>query len=234
MHGPRATRVRPTPRQQAANVRTAIGPSADSFAAGPAVATLGQLCRRLQATRAPADAAQGRTVCGPSADAAHEPTRTITDDSPVEIIAASGHQREDTASTMTTLDIKALQPQLPPGRANRKALAYTPEIQRLRALGYTFDAIRLALLDIGIVVGLTTVKREAAHGIGHACSLASAPAAGQTHYRPASPPEERAGSGPGAARRSGKDIAEAFAQSHLEHPLVRQGLPRTARKDDSP
>jgi hypothetical protein len=135
---------------------------------------------------------------------------------------------------MTTLDIKALQPQLPPGRANRKALAYTHEIQRLRALGYTFDAIRLALLDVGVVVGLTTVKREAAHGVGHARSPASAPAARQTHHRPASPPEASADSGPGAARRSGKEIAEAFAQSHIEHPLVRKGLPRTTPKDDSP
>jgi hypothetical protein len=77
---------------------------------------------------------------------------------------------------MTTLDIKTLQPQLPPGRANRKALAYTHEIQRLRALGYTFDAIRLALLDVGVVVGLTTVKREAAHAAGHAHQPASTPA----------------------------------------------------------
>jgi hypothetical protein len=135
---------------------------------------------------------------------------------------------------MSSLNIKALQPQLPPGRANRKALAYTHEIQRLRALGYTFDAIRLALLDVGVVVGLTTVKREAAHGVAHARSPASAPAARQTHHWPAPPPAASAGSAPGAARRSGKEIAEAFAQSHIEHPLVRRGLPGTASEDEAP
>jgi len=42
-----------------------------------------------------------------------------------------------------------LTPKLPPGRANRKALAFVAEINRLRAAGYSFEAIRLALLDAG-------------------------------------------------------------------------------------
>jgi len=54
-----------------------------------------------------------------------------------------------------------LQPKLPPGRCDRKAGAYHSEILRLRAEGYTFEAIRVALLDVGVVVGRTTIKREA-------------------------------------------------------------------------
>lgn len=59
-------------------------------------------------------------------------------------------------------DRMALIPQLLPGRANRKALAYTAEIQRLRASGYSFEAIRLMLLEAGVEVSRTTIKREAA------------------------------------------------------------------------
>ncbi len=55
-----------------------------------------------------------------------------------------------------------LQPLRPPGHANRKALAYASEIQRLRAQGYSHAAIRDALLQVGLQVSLTTVKRETA------------------------------------------------------------------------
>ena len=55
-----------------------------------------------------------------------------------------------------------LAPKHPPGRANRRALEFNLDIQRLRRAGYTFSAIRLALLEAGISVSLTTIKREAA------------------------------------------------------------------------
>ena len=55
-----------------------------------------------------------------------------------------------------------LTPKLPPGRSNRKALAFSTEIHRLRTGGYSFEAIRLALRDVGVDVSRTTVKREAA------------------------------------------------------------------------
>jgi hypothetical protein len=44
-----------------------------------------------------------------------------------------------------------LTPKLPPGRANRKALAFAAEVHRLRAAGYSFEAIRLALREAGRV-----------------------------------------------------------------------------------
>ena len=55
-----------------------------------------------------------------------------------------------------------LTPQRPPGRADRKALRYACEVRRLRAEGHTFESIRLALLDAGISVSRSTVRREAA------------------------------------------------------------------------
>ena len=54
-----------------------------------------------------------------------------------------------------------LNPKQPPGRANRKALRYSADIHRLRAEGYSFEAIRQALLDVGISVSKATVIREA-------------------------------------------------------------------------
>ena len=55
-----------------------------------------------------------------------------------------------------------LKPKLPPGRASRKALRYVSEVHRLRAEGHTFESIRLALLDAGVTVSVSTVRREAA------------------------------------------------------------------------
>ena len=55
-----------------------------------------------------------------------------------------------------------LTPKGPPGRASRKALLYAREVQRLRSEGYSLEAIRLALRDVGVTVSLSTVCREAA------------------------------------------------------------------------
>ena len=78
---------------------------------------------------------------------------------------SSGDSRQDTprlnASPKRSHRMD-LTPKLPPGRANRKALAFVADIHRLRAAGYSFEAIRVALLDAGVKVSRTTVKREAA------------------------------------------------------------------------
>lgn len=55
-----------------------------------------------------------------------------------------------------------LRPRLPPGRGRRKAVAYSLEIRRLRAAGYSFASIRETLLEAGVSVSVATVKREAA------------------------------------------------------------------------
>jgi hypothetical protein len=59
-----------------------------------------------------------------------------------------------------------LEPMRPPGRATRKAWQYAVDIQRLRAEGYSLEAIRLALLDAGVAVSVSTVRREAARHLG--------------------------------------------------------------------
>jgi hypothetical protein len=55
-----------------------------------------------------------------------------------------------------------LNPKRPPGRPNRKALLYVQEMHRLRAEGHSLNAIREALLDVGVTVSLSTVQREMA------------------------------------------------------------------------
>lgn len=56
-----------------------------------------------------------------------------------------------------------LNPRRPPGHGRRKALRYAGEVRRLRAEGHSLNAIRLALLDAGISVSVSTVRREVAH-----------------------------------------------------------------------
>ena len=53
-----------------------------------------------------------------------------------------------------------LQPRNPPGHANRKARRYATDIRNLRVEGHTYETIRLALLDAGVSVSLSTVMRE--------------------------------------------------------------------------
>jgi hypothetical protein len=60
---------------------------------------------------------------------------------------------------------RRLTPRQAPGRETRKARAYTSEILRLRELGYTFEAIRGALADVGVKVSISTVRRECMHPI---------------------------------------------------------------------
>lgn len=55
-----------------------------------------------------------------------------------------------------------LVPVRPPGPNARKARAFAADIARLRAQGYTFEAIREALAGAGVLVSNSTVQREAA------------------------------------------------------------------------
>jgi hypothetical protein len=121
-----------------------------------------------------------------------------------------------------------LTPKLPPGRANRKALAFACEIQRLRSAGYSFEAIRLALRDVGIQVSRSTVKREAARRCvagptapQRAAARAAPPVAAVTAVLPAT--ASFAGD-----PRSGKEIAEAFVRGRISNPLMqaKTGEPR--------
>lgn len=115
-----------------------------------------------------------------------------------------------------------LKPKGPPGRPNRKALQFNAEIHRLRAEGYSIEAIRMALRDVGIEVGSTTVRREIARCSGRG----SVPARDQVN---AGPIRDRAqpASNPIVPtvhltdQRSGKEIAESFMNSRISNPLIR-------------
>ena len=132
----------------------------------------------------------------------------------------------------TRSDRMNLAPKLPPGRANRKALAFAAEIHRLRVAGYSFEAIRLALLEAGVKVSRTTVKREAAR------RRTTTPPAPQRHGGQPSP---SAPSGVGGVMvapasfagdsRSGKEIAEAFMAGQVSNPLMRERNRDESRSD---
>jgi hypothetical protein len=129
----------------------------------------------------------------------------------------------------------SLEPDTAPGTASRKARAYEHDIARLRALGYTLDAIREALAKAGVVVSISTVWREASRA-----RRALQPAAHPATPRPASgatcdrePASHAAALSPAApslaptqpesvsTRRSGKDIAEEFRRRQNTNPLMR-------------
>jgi len=117
----------------------------------------------------------------------------------------------------------SLTPRKPPGRLSRKALEFQPEISRLHFDGHTSEAIRQALLDAGLTVSRSTVKREVARlakrrpggeARGAAVSLPNE----QPAPRPLAPtPSHPFASDP----RSSKEIAECFVKTHPTNPLLR-------------
>jgi hypothetical protein len=127
-----------------------------------------------------------------------------------------------------------LSPKLPPGRANRRALAFASEICRLRAAGYSFEAIRIALLDAGVTVSRSTVKREAARR-----SADDAQTAAQRRAAQASGPAAQSAVGSvltapalfAGDTRSGKEIAEAFVKGRVSNPLIQQRNRDESRSD---
>ena len=115
-----------------------------------------------------------------------------------------------------------LEPKRPPGRPNRKALAFEAEIARLRSEGYPCEAIWEALLDAGLALSLSAVKREVARlrkRAGAARQSASAtaltPLQSSAFRTPVSSPASATSS------PSGKDVAAAWMKDHITNPLVR-------------
>lgn len=58
----------------------------------------------------------------------------------------------------------SLQTRRPPGHGKRKALTYAADIVSLRSQGHSYSAIREALEDAGILVSISTVRREVLKG----------------------------------------------------------------------
>jgi hypothetical protein len=118
---------------------------------------------------------------------------------------------------------------------NRKALVFAADIHRLRAAGYSFQAIRLALLDAGLMVSLTTVKREAAKRPAIPSSVlqehASPPA---TTAKPSAMPGGRAASSSIPFQddpRTSKEIAEDFMKGRNTNPLLQDWNKRENRSN---
>ena len=117
-----------------------------------------------------------------------------------------------------------LNPKHPPGRVNRKAGAFEPEIARLRSEGYTCEAIRAALADIGVAVSLSTVQREA----GRRSKQRVPTAAGEASLVLATDvPATSALLAPASYslagdRRTGKEIAADFVSKWQTNPLLRE------------
>ena len=115
-----------------------------------------------------------------------------------------------------------LNPKHPPGRVNRKARAFEPEIARLRSEGHTCEAIRSALADIGVYVSLSTVQREAARSKRRSLGEARGTSTVSTSDAPAAiASPARTSSVLAGDPRTGKEIAEAFVGKRYTNPLLR-------------
>ncbi len=126
-----------------------------------------------------------------------------------------------------------LHPKRPPGRVDRKAAAYAADIAELRGAGYTYAAIREALLDVGVVASTSALRREVQRLRTRDLSSALHPAPGppicprsEAATARTSPPPARdlpVTDSPGRLR--GRDVAEAFFSTHLSNPLLKSQEP---------
>lgn len=130
-----------------------------------------------------------------------------------------------------------LEPKHPPRRTRHKLCAYSAEIHRLHAEGYTCDEIRDALAEVGLAVSRSTVQREAARGRQQpaATSLGNSAAPMTTAGVVAAPAVKATSSGhepvpalassravpPAEDPRTAKQVAEDFMKDQIINPLLR-------------
>jgi hypothetical protein len=115
-----------------------------------------------------------------------------------------------------------LQPKRPPGRTDRKAAAYVSEIVRLRRNGYTYEAIREALAEVGIDLSTSALRREVHRLRVRTSVVSSGPqAAIPTPANPASPSSSALPPRVAAPVSSSRELAEAFFNTHPSNPLLR-------------
>lgn len=122
-----------------------------------------------------------------------------------------------------------LVPTDPPGRSSRKARRYAQDMRVLRAQGYTFKAIRMALAAVGVHVSNATVQREVARAIKGPVVVQAVELGRGLTYEPPSAESVLAAPSPGitteADPRSAKEIAEAFTATQNTTPLFRPRSP---------
>jgi hypothetical protein len=121
-----------------------------------------------------------------------------------------------------------LHPKRPPGRVDRKVAAYATDIAELRGAGYTYEAIREALLDVGVEASTSALRREVQRLRTREVGSALHPAPGP----PTSPPTPAALRQPLAPAprlppvdlqvgMRGRDVAEAFFSANPSNPLLK-------------
>lgn len=130
-----------------------------------------------------------------------------------------------------------LEPKHPPRRTRYKLWAYSAEIHRLNAEGYTCEEIRDALAEVGLVVSRSTVQREAARGRQRPAATsdtspaalitaaggvaAPAPMAPSTRQEPVPSLTTRGALDPSDDPRTAKQVAEDFMKDQITNPLLR-------------
>ena len=114
-------------------------------------------------------------------------------------------------------------PKDPPGRVNRKARAFETEIARLRAEGYTCEAIRTALNEAGVQVSLSTVQREAIRSSPiRRSAMASVVVPRSEMVRAPSPSPAYSPLGLVSDPRTSKEIAAEFVSKRINNRLLRE------------
>lgn len=120
----------------------------------------------------------------------------------------------------------SLQTRRPPGHAKRKALSYTADIDRLRAEGHTYSAIREALEDAGVSVSISTVRREVLKSMsktairrGMPLAIASQGSLPTDDKLSSRAPAPLPAAGMGTTPLPGKAIAEEFMRGRSTNPL---------------
>ena len=98
---------------------------------------------------------------------------------------------------------------------------YASEILRLRIEGYTFEAIREALADVGIELSESALRREVRRQqkriVRAAPGSRSPPATSEGQSLPAA--QALATAPPPSTGATGREIAEAFFNAHPSNPL---------------
>jgi hypothetical protein len=112
-----------------------------------------------------------------------------------------------------------LQPRRPPGRIDRKAAAYASEICRLRSEGYTYEAIREAMADVGIELSTSALRREVRRFVALPAAATSAPPPAVVRVAPCPPHEPPPAPTVDPAGLSSRDLADAFFEANPSNAL---------------
>lgn len=118
-----------------------------------------------------------------------------------------------------------LQAKRPPGRADRKAGAYASEILRMRAEGYTYEAIREALASVGITLTEASLRREVRRRPQKQARRTTAESPDRLELGSTlQPSKSQRTSAPRPSNtdgNGGRQVAEEFFNAHPSSPLLR-------------